>query len=313
MIDFERAMLDQLDLDALLAPIEVTSFEKYGRNDGYGFASILKAYAGYDPTAPVEAVIPHGVYFDAERVADEELEAPVPAVLNYPAFRSATWEAASDKVVIPSASPFLYALALFRDAFPEAPPRQGTLFFPAHSTETVGEVVDTNALIRALGRLDDELLPVTVCVHAADYAKGHHRPFVEAGLKVVSAGNVWDPEFMYRWLHLLSAHAHAASNDVGGCAFYSVMADVQFSLIGDPPRQHVDSATHFLTGNMGLFYRPTSTQMRETAEQIRGVFAGPRDAEFTARDLCEYLLGAENLKAPGELLEVLEYAASLAV
>jgi hypothetical protein len=314
MIDLEQTLRDQKDLDALFVPPDLsTSVEKYSRNDAYGFAAILKAYAGYDPALPVEAVIPHGVYVDAERIAEEELEAAVPAVLNYPAFRSAAWERVSDKTIVPSASPFLYGLSMFRQAFPESQSGTGTIFFLAHSIDTVHLTVGRGSLVRELRALDERFQPVTVCIHMTDHAKGLHQPFVDAGFNVVSAGNVWDPEFLNRWLHLLFSHSFAASNDIGGSAYYSVAAGMPFILVGDTPDIVIDPTTRFITENMGMFYRPpTSTQVLETLANIRAVFAEDGDAELDKEGLAAYLLGAENFKSPAEMRGVLEYVAGLA-
>ncbi len=313
MITLEQALHDQKDPDTLFAEPDLSaSVEKFARNEGYGWAGILKQYAGYPSRLPVEAVIPHGVYLDTERVAEEELEAPVPAVLNYPAMRNTTWERLSDKVVVPSASPFLYALELFRREFPGPATTDGTIFFPAHATETMHWDVDWEALVRTLTALDDEHQPVTVCMHMAEYEKGFHRIFADAGFEVVSAGNPWDREFIYRWLHLLSMHRFAASNDVGGCAYYSVRAGTPFFLLGDVPKMRLDSSLHFVQQQVGLFYRATSQQIRQTAARIRATFVDEEGTGVTRVELTDYLLGAENLKTPEELHAALEEVARLA-
>ena len=314
MITLEEALRDQQDLATLLRHrlVPSPSVEKYGRNDGYGWASVLKEYSGYPASLPVEAVIPHGVYLDAERIAEEELEAPVPAVLNYPAFRSSVWEQTSDKTVIPSASPFLYALSLFRRRFPQHGDPTGTIFFPAHGTETSHMEVDWAALVGDLKALDATRKPVTVCIHMAEYERDRHRIFLDAGFDVVSAGNPWDPEFIYRWLHLLSLHRFAAGNNIGGCAYYSVKAGKPFFLVGEIPKARLDPTLHYMQQQVGLFYRATSKQMRETAAQIRKVFAEDEDAGPTKVELVDYLLGAENFRSESELRHVLEQAAELA-
>jgi len=312
MITLEQALRDQQDLDALFdwQPADV-SVEKYDRNNGYGWAAVLKEYSGYPAHLPVEAVIPHGVYFDAERVAREELEAPVPAVLNYPAFRSNAWALSSDKTVIASASPFLYALSMFSERFPQPESARGTIFYPSHGTDTIAEETNIAALVHNLKALDDARQPVTICVHYSDYGRGLHLPFLDAGFDVVSAGNTRDPEFIYRWLHLLSLHRFAASNDIGGCAFFSVKAGTPFSLIGDLPKSKLNPGLQFVNEHMGLFDRYTSAQIRETAAQIRGVFADEQNGDLTKSELVDYLLGAENFKSAPELYSVLEQAAAL--
>ena len=310
MITLEQALADQRDLRELIhreLPVDTT--EVYERNTAYGWARILKEYAGYPQHLPIHAVIPHGVYFDAEQIAQEELDAPVPAVLDYPAFRRVAWERLSDKVVVPSASPFLYALSLFRGKFAEPEDPQGTVFYPVHGTETANWAYDRNAVIASLRALPDDMQPVSVCIHASDYVRGLHQPFVDAGFPLLSAGDTSDPQFIFRWLHLLSQFRFVAGNDVGGSAFYAVKAGKPFTLIGEAPVPQLDSALHFMQRQLGMFYRTTSEQMRRTHEQIRSAFLDQPDSPVTKDEMTDYLLGTANFKTPHELRAVLEQLA----
>lgn len=307
MIDFEQAVRDQADLRAL---IESTTDDLLGEpfkfNDSYGFASILKTYAGYPADRPVHAVIPHGVYLDAGLMLEVERDSGLPAVLNYPAFRAEAWRGRADVSVIPSASPFLYALALFRERFSPRADAQGTLFFAAHTVQTLRTNTDWRSVVDELRRLDERFLPVTVCAHPVDYLKGLYDPLEREGFEIVSAGNTFDPEFMFRWLHLLSRHTYAASNDVGGAVLYARRAGAGVFLLDEIAEQYHEPSVYVLNR------LHDDSQAKETKRRIVEIFRGDPDTANAERDaVVAYLLGERDFKTPEGLLADLEYAEEL--
>ena len=302
MIDFETAMQDQQDLEALCKPRVAIPAETYWPNSNYGFARILKEYAGYPPDTPVNAVIPHGVYLDGTHIFPGEVVAPVPAVLSYPRYRSRLWWKTTRKTVIPSASPFVYALEMFR--FPERE-REGTIFFPQHSTAGTGTSLDLDGIVRELCALPDEFRPVTVCVHWHDVLGGLAQVFRGEGFDCVSAGTLHDPDFLLRWLHLVSRHKYAASNCVSGALFYAVKAGLPFSIVGERGKHHLSPETQKI--------RPPVTEQSKTVyARLTEEFAG-RNREITAdqAEVVDYLLGVESMKTPEGLLADLERCAAM--
>ena len=307
MIDFEQATRDQEDLDALCAwDVTAPTVELFSFNRSYGFSRVLKEYSGYPMDRPVEAVIPHGIYLNANSMLDHERDSGLPAVLNYPAFRSRIWEQETDKVMIPSASPFLYALSMFRDRFPKRTDASGTIFFPAHTIQTTRTNASWDEVADELLELDERFQPITVCMHHVDYTKGLHRPFSKKGMRVVCAGDSHDPEFIYRWLHLVSTHEHAASNDVGSAVIYAAEAGMSIKILSQVVNHLVDPALQVLV-------RPELVaQAEETKRRIVELFRDDADESAVSRvEVAHYLLGAENMKAPEGLKADLEYVASL--
>jgi hypothetical protein len=255
----------------------------------------------------VKAIIPHGVYYDATELLDIELVCEYPAVLNYPAFRSGAWATQEDRVVIPSASPFVYALALFQDAFPSPPHEEGTLFIPAHTVQTLRTSVKWSAVAEELLAMPDEFQPVTVCMYYVDYLKKLHEPFERRGMQVVCAGHSRDSDYMFRWLHLLSRHRHVVSNDVGGGVLYATKAGKPVTLLRDLAQSYHDPQVQLLTG------KTRSEQSRRTTDAIAQLFRSHDPETVASRiETVDYLLGCENFKTPEGLLRDVEYARELA-
>ncbi len=307
IIDLRQAWEDQEDLYRLCKaePIERPT-EAFGPNVSYGFAWTLKAYADYPMDLPVKAVIPHGVYLDARKWCTGENECSLKAVLNYPAYRARVWQEETDKVVIHSASPYLYALLLFRERFGTPETGEGTIFFTAHTVQSMRTTAQWGAVADELLVLDERYQPVTVCMHHVDVIKRLHRPFEQRGLRVVSAGHGSDSRFIYRLLHLLHSHRYVASNDLGSSVFYANAAGKPAFLLDELVRHTHDPSVHLIAG------RPSSAQVQQTKRHLVELFRS--EGETLGPELeatVGYMLGAENLKTPEGLREDLEYVASL--
>ena len=233
-LDLDRVLWEQRNLGALCRARQADKTELYWPNANYGLARTLKEYAGYPLDLPVNAIIPHGVYHDRVNVFPGEKNAPLPAVLNYPDYRAEAWAAVSDKLIVPSASPFLYALHMHREEYGEGEhDLGGTLFFPAHSTSGIDKTGDWGAVMDELDALDERYKPVKVCIHWSDYNKGLHSKFIERGYKVVSAGSQHLDGFFTRILHLLGRHTYAASNDVGAAVYHPAAMGMQTLMVGE--------------------------------------------------------------------------------
>jgi len=239
----EESLAEARDLARVCAPRSLETGEIFEANAFYGNDRVLKAYAGLPLDQPLKAVIPHGVVFDESYVWPLEQQALLPAVLAYGENRERAYSRATDKLVIRSAPPFAYAAKLLEGAPPLQ--RAGTLFFPTHSTHHITWQADFDGMAEALLALEPKFQPVTVCVYWRDYELGRHLPFSRRGLPVVSAGHMFDPQFLFRIVHLCRAHAYAASNVLGSYVVYSVIAGCCFFFLpGFEARRSADEAAH---------------------------------------------------------------------
>jgi len=181
-------------------------------NSIYGHASILCRYAGV-PVQRLGFVIPEGIRYNEATIPKTERGL---TVLSYPAYLDRAFAASGCKVV-PSASPFIYALTL-AGARPERP-STGTLFMLAHCTKRTHLVTDEAALADELAGLLEPYAPVTVCLHPNDAAKAPM--FTSRGLACVTNGGRDDPEFLFRLIGLFDAHRYVAVNEVGTSTVYA--------------------------------------------------------------------------------------------
>lgn len=300
MLTLQEVLDGQADLDSLCADRELITPEIFAPNDYYGMAAVVKQYAGLPPESPLKAIIPHGICLDDNYLWGAERNSALPMLFYYPPYRRRIYEEKTDKVLIPSASPFLYVSELLKGH--QSPERKGTIFFPYHSTNHVRAQMDLEKLASMLNSLDDEYKPVTVCIYWKDYLHGHHRPFLERGLRVVSAGHIFDPNFLYRLYHLCSQHRYACGNALGSQVFYSIKAGCSYF--------HMEFAYETLAAPE-ILERDTSKETHRQTE-LRQLFSVP-GPEPTAEqvDAVDYYLGGEYLRSSAELCELFAYAEKL--
>jgi len=219
MVTLEEVLNCQNDLDKLCADRPLISKEIFQGNSFYGIDSVIKEYAGLPKCYSLKVVIPHGVTLDLSDIWEAEKLIKLPIVFCYPPNRRNIYKQKSKKKVILSASPFLYLVNLHKNQ--PKPARRGTLFFPHHSTHYVTVQMDYRILAERLKNLPEIYQPVTICIYWKDYLLNHHLPFIEKGLSVVSAGHMYDKNFLHRIYHLCSIHRFASGNGIGSNIFYA--------------------------------------------------------------------------------------------
>jgi FkbM family methyltransferase len=210
------------ELEALAAERPLATVEAFKPNDFYGHATVLKRYAGLPETFAIRAVMPHGPSF-CHKLWDTELKDPCPTILAISDQQRALYqEQCPHKRVTVIGSPVLYAARLMEDELSDLRARaRGTIVFPTHSTHHVTVEFDHPAFIDELRALPDDLQPVRVCLYWRDIQLERHLAYQRAGLACVTAGHMFDPEFVPRVLRLLSSHRHAIANKLGSCVYYA--------------------------------------------------------------------------------------------
>jgi hypothetical protein len=303
VLTLEQTLADQENLDRLCADRPLQTSEIFKPNGYYGIDAVFKRYAGLPRTYALKAVVPHGVHVGSQFVWDRERDAPVPVVFCYPSFRQYSYMKQTTKVIIPSASPFLYVADLLQDQ--PQPERQGTIFFPVHSIKNVHVQMNFDLMAEQLSELNAEYQPVTVCIYWQDYLLGYHLPFQQRGLRTVSAGHRYDPDFLFRLFHLCSLHRYAAGNRIGshlflsvvaGCSFFLFLDDMDFSFLGTVPQ----AKKNFGQGSPEMFnalhslfkvsHSMTSVQQQDTVNHYMGT-----ESLQSRRGLRRQLLAAEVL------------------
>lgn len=225
----ELLLSEAQDITRVCRPRELRTAEIFPPNAFYGNDLILKLHSGLPADQPLKVVVPHGIVYDPSYVWEIERRALLPVVLAYNDNRAQAYADSTRKLPIRTAVPYGYISRLVAEAATEE--RSGTLFFPSHSSHRATADVNFAAMADALMQVEAKYQPVTVCIYWRDHELGHHQPFVERGFDVVSAGHIFDPEFLFRLFFLCQRHRYAAANHVGASLLYSVLAGCSFFLL----------------------------------------------------------------------------------
>lgn len=297
MLTLEEVCNQQTDLTSLCADRPLKTCELFSGSAFYGSSAILKAYTGLPQDYPLKGVVPHGPFLIQDFIWQEELDAPLPVIFRLSPDEQTTYQQAVktqglDKVIAPLASPFLYLMELLKDM--PKPDRRGTLFFPAHSTHHVTTQMDFEALADQLVNLEPEYQPVTICLYWKDFNLGHHIPFQNRELPLVSAGHMFDPWFQFRLYHLCSLHRYAASNELGSSVFYATKAGCSYF--------YLDQVKAVPIAKQAVLERDAPPVSSCYEVQLRSLFNQPQpQVTLAQQDLVDYWLGASHLKTPDQL------------
>lgn len=302
LLTLEDTLASQKDLGQLCADRPLQTNEMFAPNAYYGNDYVLKKYANLSQTYRLKAIIPHGFTPSEDFIWAAEAKAPLPVVLCWQPHRECVYISRTDKVVLRSASPFLYLVEILKGQ--PQPEKRGTIFFPAHSTHYVTAQMDFEAMAERLTQLGDEYKPITVCIYWRDFNLGHHLPFEKRGLPIVSAGHIYDPAFLFRFYHLCSMHRYAASNELGSQLFYSIKSGCSYF--------YLDKFETTLIASDQILKRDSATIPPATEAALKSLFSTPRP--FTTAEQMrkvDYYLGTDYLKSPRSLRRQLLYAEML--
>lgn len=263
MLTLRQTLEDQKDLQKLCSdnpPRPLITKEIFHPNAFYGNDIIYKEYAGLPNDYPLKIVIPHCPdMYGLTRIWTEELSNSLPVIAAYSDIRHKKYSEALQKTGIKKkiyylASPYLYLLELIKKkgVIETQIKRKGTIFFPTHSTHHIKQNINNEILAEALLNLEDEYQPVTVCLYWADYDHKEFYPYLQKGLRVVSAGHMYDPKFLFRLYHLFSLHRYTTSNLVGsfipfsiksGCSYFHLdvgPSEIEFGIKKSDPAQYIE-------------------------------------------------------------------------
>jgi hypothetical protein len=302
MITLEEALAAQADLVRLCQERPLLTNEIFQPNAFYGIDQVLKDYAGLSADYLLKTIVPHGIYLDDNFLWIEEQQAKLPVVLVYPLYRERTYQAATTKKTVLIASPFVYVTELLKCQ--PKPERRGTLFFPSHSTHHITAQMDFERLADSITALGEEYQPVTVCMYWRDYNLGHHEPFRRKGIRIVSAGHMFDPAFLFRFYHLCSMHRYACGNDVGSHMFYAVKAGCSYF--------HLSGAPVSLAADKAILERDGGEAPASRLEYLMSLFRNPSPNPTQEQlKIVDYYLGAAYRKSPNGLRRDFLYAEAL--
>lgn len=295
---------DAAAIENLCADRELVTDEVVVDNAYYGTADIVKRWAGTPRDRPLMIALPHGAEYDAIRFfTPYEL---VPVVATCRARWSPCYATTPVGRLWHIASPYVHVVAIAGGQ--DMVDRNGSIYFPTHSTSEVIIDHDADEAIERLRQLPDCYHPVTVCIYWADVLRGIHRSYLKAGFAVASAGHSWDPLFLYRLHRICLRHRFALHHHLGSAIAFSIKSGCQVASIERVPS--IQAKPMRATGE----YEVTGLSTRETHEPDRsshllGELARMRHADQLV--WADDILGSAFLRSPAETAAMIRRAERL--
>jgi hypothetical protein len=320
MINLEQTLNEQQNLSQLCSdtpPKLLNTSEIFPPNAYYGNDLIYKLYADLPVEYSLKGVLPHAPesYVNpTNKVWKYELENSLPEIWCYSnqstqIYSEALKNSKLDKKVIPCASPFLYLLKLVKTDSVLSEKR-GTIFFPSHSSHHIIDDTSFEVLASKLDCLGEEYQPITVCIYWKDFNLGRHLPFEKRGMKIVSAGHMYDPGFLFRFYYLCSLHKYSCANDYGTAILYSIKSGCSYFHL-DPDDLYANNVRKINNSKVGLPNDPASyvstelTSLEDKINQVktfRDLFAVPKQQLISEQiELVDEILGNRFFKTPNQL------------
>jgi hypothetical protein len=255
--------------------------EQHPPNDFYGQASVLKRYARLREDQPLPLVIEHGLRRDG-KIWSNDQDALLSTLLVASNARRHDLKRLTNKRVIPIGSCFCYAKQLVDEqsvAHLDALPRQGTIVFPVHSTHWISAEFDNESFADLLLQLPKQMQPVVVCIYWKDYLQGAHEPYMRRGLKVVSAGHMFDRDFLLRFYDLCRRFKYALGNEIGTHLFYSLVSGCSYAHIPGFPVRFSAPQQFLKNRSQGAQYEASINKLHHLFSEIVSAPTSPQLAE----------------------------------
>jgi hypothetical protein len=224
----------QTDLPSLCRDRPLETVEYHSQNTLYGCEWLIKHYAGLPLDVPLPWAMEHTITFANPEPYYAQVQTCLPCVLAVNEAQASSLRACGRPWVEPIGFVFHYMKQMFHQRHPELPlinppnARRGTLVFPDKSTRMLDTDFDRVAFSQKLLALPEEFHPLAISVFWRDYERGTHQAFADAGIRLVSSGNPYDPEFLFRQYDLCRQFRYACANDLSTSFCLSVLAGCEF-------------------------------------------------------------------------------------
>lgn len=295
-----KFILNQEDLQSLCSDRPLVTSEIHPPNDCYGQASVLKQYVGLPNNYPLKVILEHGLFLD-DWIWDVDRYAKLPIFLSSSVHRSLIQQRETGKPSIPIGFGFLYAMELYKKKYETGSSpiaRRGTIVFPSHSTHHIKAVFDFEDYANRLKALPEKFQPITICLYWKDFLHGHHLFYEKTGFKVVTAGHMYEPIFLYRFFDICRQFKYATSNNIGTHLFLSVKSGCSFFYTHSSEIRHEFDATIHIGGFTSMFNQIKDKSIALFTEQKDEI--NSQQLEFVDK-----YLGTASFKTPSEIKQLL--------
>jgi len=288
------------NINELAADRQLVTPEICPQNDYYGHATVLKKFIGWRNDVPLPFAIEHGA-FAGDFVWSVDLNSPVPAIMCSPKRRIAVLKSRTDKIVESIGPVIQYATSMLSDdQIRSEKLRLGKnlLVFPAHSTHHITANYDIEAFLKEIKIVAENFDTVRICLYWKDVLGGVNKYYEQAGIECVSAGHIFDADFLPRLKSLLTIADMTMSNCDGSYIGFSIMMGKPHYLWKQPVELSAksdeiikrdssdydkkDELTNQLDNIFSVFMESISAEQQRFADDYWGIFVNKNKEDIVS-------------------------------
>jgi tetratricopeptide (TPR) repeat protein len=297
---------DIREVQTLALDRDPSSPEIFSWNEWYGHARALRRYAGYPDDYPIKAVIEHGLKL-IEKLEIWEAQAELPAMFVLAPYRYEFVRPYTNKACFSIGSSLLYSEhALTEGELASERSRLGKnlLAMPVHSTHHVNAEMNLELYCQSLKELGKHFDSVQVCLYWKDINRGWIDLFVKHGFEVVTAGHMFDPDFLLRLKSILDGATVVSTNWLGTNIGYALQMNKPV-WYEEPPEFQMSQDE---AGETEVFNKMTGTDVEgELGEELKLALRGQPTAVTEAqRELMNRFWGVNEKRTPEEMRQLFE-------
>ena len=230
-----KARMPVQAVNILAEDIPLVSNEIHSPNNFYGHASALKKYAGYSPAYKIKASIEHGIYL-SNKSWSGDIKAKLPAIFVFSKNEQKVLNIKknTNKAIFGLGPLIHYAEDILSAKKLDSEKKrlgQNLLVFPAHSTHHIDSHYDIHHFCKTIKKMGKDFDSIRICLYWKDILRGNDKIFKEYGFECVTAGHIYDPNFLPRLKSIINTSTITASNQVGTHLGYSIFMGKSHYLI----------------------------------------------------------------------------------
>lgn len=281
------------------------TIELFVQNDCYGYAHILKRYAEVDLNYQIKSVLEHSALL-YDHVWKYDIVAPLPSIFTFSDYRFPFIRQFTNKALFAIGPSIHYAKCHFSDDELKNLRKQlgkTLLVFLPHSSWSTYIEFDTKKILSVLKNLEREFDNIMICLGWKEVLRDIEKPFIAEGYSCVTAGHIYDKNFLDRLKTIILLSSHTVSFSYGTHIGFCIYLNKPHWVISGINQKvnvinKIDKAT--------AIYKPTPLSKNQVSHFL-SYFKEPRDDISKKQlELVDIIWGISHVKTKKELRELFE-------
>lgn len=293
------------DLAISLPVFMLATPELHKSNDWYGHATVLKKYAGISNDYSTKAAIEHGPFF-GDFIWPQDLNNSLPAIITFSKKRAESLRRKTGRKTF-AIGPYIHYANhyLSKKQLAKEKKRLGKnlLVFPVHATSNAPTDFDIETFCQEIKRVGKNFESIRVCLYWKDVLHGNDKIYKKYGFETITAGHIFNPNFLPRLKSIIEVSSATMSNAVGTHLGYSVFMKKP---------HYVFVQKYKVYGNNQEIERATTANKTKDYKNIEKAFLIKNDSITTQQyNLASSFFGFDQIKSPRGIRKIFEVCENL--